>query len=173
MRLICLLRTSDFLPQIGWGKYRNILITDPDNCDTCIILNLVTIIHQAFANPAQNTFAWIGAEKAEIVYLNDLRWNEKVIPRNNFLQLFEGAEAHLAALKNHSPEDLKSKRDIPVFPTSIGKIRKYVTVVVYEGETEMMNCQWNLFKFHYQTDSTRIRELEPCQYCFAKLFVEH
>lgn len=64
-----------------------------------------------------------------------------MIPRNNFLQLFEGAEADLAALKNHSPEDLKSKRDIPVFPTSIGKIRKYVTVVVYEGETEMMNCQ--------------------------------
>ena len=132
---------------MGWGKYRNILITDPDNCDTCIILNLVTIIHQAFANPAQNTFAWIGAEKAEIVYLNDLRWNEKVIPRNNFLQLFEGAEAHLAALKNHSPEDLKSKRDIPVFPTSIGKIRKYVTVVVYEGETEMMNCQWTYSNF--------------------------
>ena len=83
----------------------------------------MTIIYQAFAGPAQNTFAWFGAEKAEIVYLNNLRWNDELIPQSNFLQLLEGCEVHLVP-KNHSPEDIKFKRDTPIFATSIEEIQK-------------------------------------------------
>ena len=87
------------LLQMGWGKYRNIIIPGPASCGKSFFLNPLTIIYQAFVNPAQNAFAWIGAEKIEIVYVNDLRWNDKFIPWNKFLQLLEGVEGHLAVPK--------------------------------------------------------------------------
>ena len=96
-----------------------------------------------------------------------------MIPWNKFLQLLKAAKVDLAVPKGHSPEDTKFKRDTPIFATSIGKIWKYVAGVVHEGETDMMDCQWNTFKFHYQIDTTEIRKLEPCPHCFAKLIAEH
>ena len=90
-----------------------------------------------------------------------------------FLQLLEGAKVHLPVPKNHSAEDIKFKRNTHIFASSIGKIQKYVARVVHEGETEMMDCRWNTFKFHYQIDPTEMREWQPCPHCFAKLIVEH
>lgn len=129
------------LLQFGRGKHRNILITGPANCGKSFLLNPLAVIFKCFVNPAQNSFAWIGAEKSEVIYLNDLRWSEKLIPWNNFLQLLEGAEVHLAAPKNHSPEDIKFNKDTPIFATSIAPIRKYISGLVHEGETEMMACR--------------------------------
>lgn len=80
---------------------------------------------------------------------------------------------HLPVPKNYLPEDIKFKKDTPIFATSLGKIRNCVAGVVYERETEVMDCQWNTFKFHYQIDPTELRELQPCPHCSAKLIVEH
>ena len=159
------------LLQLGRGKHRNILITGPANCGKSFLLNPLAVVFRAFVNPAQNTFAWIGAEKSEVIYLNDLRWTDKLIPWNNFLQLLEGAEVHLSVPKNHSPEDIKFTRDTPIFATSIGKIRKYVAGVVHEGETEMMDCRWKIFKFSYQIRQADVKELQPCPHCFAQLIL--
>ena len=157
------------LLQLGRGKHRNILITGPSNCGKSFMLNPLTKVFRSFTNPAQGTFAWIGAEKAEVIYLNDLRWSEKLIPWNNFLQLLEGAEVHLQAPKNHSPEDIKFSQDTPIFATSIAPIRKYQAGIVHEGETEMMTNRWKLIRFTYQMAEAEIKELDDCPHCFSKL----
>ena len=157
----------------GRGKHRNLLITGPANCGKTFLLSPLRKVYQSFVNPAQNTFAWVGAERAEIISLNDLRWTEKLIPWNNFLQLLEGADVHLSVPKNHAPEDVLFTRDTPIFATSISKIRKYCAGVVHELETEMMDARWNTFSFHYQLKKSQVRELRPCPYCFARLILEH
>ena len=96
--------------------------------------------------------------------------------RNPSLKRFNNetfAGVHLPVPKNYLPEDIKFKKDTPIFATSLGKIRNCVAGVVHERETEVMDCQWNTFKFHYQIDPTESRELQPCPHCSAKLIVEH
>ena len=53
----------------GRGKYRNILITGPANCGKTFILSPLTTIFDAFCNPASTSFAWVGADQAEIIYI--------------------------------------------------------------------------------------------------------
>ena len=65
--------------QKGRGKCRNVYIHGPANCRKSFILSLLKVIYQAFSNPAAGSFAWIGAEEAEIIDLNDFRWHPKII----------------------------------------------------------------------------------------------
>ena len=66
------------LLQQGRGKHRNILLTGPANCGKTFLLGPVTKIFKCFQNPAASSFAWLGAEEAEVILLNDFRWSEKV-----------------------------------------------------------------------------------------------
>ena len=111
----------------------------------------------------------MGAERSEVIFLNDLRWSDKLIPWNNVLQLLEGAEVHLAAPENHCAEDIKFNQDTPIFATSISPIKKYVAGTVHEGETEMMACRWKILKFTFQIDQANQKNLKDCPHCFSKL----
>jgi len=71
----------------GRGKFRNILITGPTNCGKSFILHPLAQIYQAFQNPANNSYAWLGAETAEVIILNDFRWTPQVIIKAVFLEL--------------------------------------------------------------------------------------
>jgi len=62
----------------GRGKYRNILITGPANCGKTFLLSPLSKIFRCFQNPAATSFAWLGAEEAELIVLNDFRWTQKV-----------------------------------------------------------------------------------------------
>ena len=57
----------------GRGKYKNIMIVGPANCAKTFLLNPLTSIYKCFVNPASTTFAWVGAEEAEVIFLNDFR----------------------------------------------------------------------------------------------------
>ncbi len=73
----------------GRGKYRNIMITGPTNCGKSFMLQPVTCIYRAFCNPATTSYAWIGAAEAEVILLNDFRWNQQVSKMcRKSLQLF-------------------------------------------------------------------------------------
>lgn len=63
----------------GRGKYRNILISGPTNCGKTFLLNPLRAVFKAFSNPATTSYAWIGAETAEVIMLNDFRWTPQVI----------------------------------------------------------------------------------------------
>jgi len=82
-------------------------------------------IYNTFINPASGTFAWVGAESAEVVFLNDFRWSEKIMPWSDLLNLLEGTPIHIPAPKTHFAEDILWTRLSPIFCTSQAKIRKY------------------------------------------------
>ena len=83
----------------GRGKYRNLLIVGPANCGKTFILNPLNVIYNTFSNPASTSFAWVGAEKAECIFLNDVRWSPAIIQWHDLLLLLEGQLVHLPAPK--------------------------------------------------------------------------
>ena len=44
------------------------------------ILKPFTLIFEMFCNPASVSFAWIGVQDKECVFLNDFRWTAALIP---------------------------------------------------------------------------------------------
>ena len=106
------------LLQCGRGKYRNIFIHGPANCGKTFILTPLKEIYSTFCNPATGTFAWVGAEEAEIIVLNDFRWKPSIIAWSDMLQLLEGDVMHLPAPKNFCKRDIELSEDTPVFATA-------------------------------------------------------
>ena len=63
----------------GPAKYRNVMLVGPTNCGKTFLLNPLNVIYNTFTNPASSSFAWVGAEKAECIFLNDFRWSASII----------------------------------------------------------------------------------------------
>ena len=95
------LSKKDFLEAVkellekGRGKGRNILITGPANCGQTFILNPLTKIFKSFCNPTTGSFAWVGVEDKELIFLNDFRWEKSMIHWSDMLLLLEGQLVHL------------------------------------------------------------------------------
>ena len=89
------------------------------------------MIFKAFCNPVTGSFAWIGAEDSEIIYLNDFRWHPKRITWANLLLALEGDTVHLPSPKNLSSHDVELQRDTPFFASSDAPI-----VLVKEGSID-------------------------------------
>ena len=83
----------------GRGKFRNVMLTGPANCGKTFLINPLT-------NPASTSFAWVGAEKAEVVFLNDFRWSPQIIAWHDLLLMLEGQLVHLPAPKCHFANDI-------------------------------------------------------------------
>ena len=147
------------------------MITGPANCGKTFLLNPLNTIFKTFTNPATGTFAWVGAEKAEVIFLNDFRWSPQVLPWQDLLLLLEGQLVHLPAPKSHFAHDLVLDKDTPVFATG-----KHPLVLVHAGrveerETEMMAVRWKVFPFYYQIPEDRQRRVPSCTRCFASLIL--
>ena len=102
----------------GRGKYRNMMLTGPANCGKTFLLNPLNQIYHTFTNPASSNFAWVGAEKAEVIFLNDFRWSSQVIQWHDFLLMLEGQVTHLPAPKSYFASDVEFDRDTPIFCTT-------------------------------------------------------
>ena len=89
------------LPIKRRGKYRNIMITGNANCGKTFLLNPLTLIFDTFCNPASGSFAWVGVQNAECIFLNDFRWSPQVIPWHDLLLMLEGHVVHFPASKTH------------------------------------------------------------------------
>ena len=105
----------------GRGKGRNI-IYGPTNSGKTTILNPITAIFDAFTNPFSSKYAFVGAEKAEVIFMNDLRWSPDMISWREFLNLLEGQNVHLVAPKSHFAEDTYTCSDVTILATSISPI---------------------------------------------------
>ena len=79
----------------GRGKFRNIMLTGPANCGKTFLLNPLNKVFNTFTNPASTSFAWVGAEKAEVVFLHDFRWSPQIIAWHDLLLMLEGQLVHL------------------------------------------------------------------------------
>ena len=154
----------------GRGKYRNIMIVGPANCAKTFLLTPLQVIFNAFCNPANDKYAWVGADNCEVIFLNDFRWSPEVIAWKEFLLLLEGQIVHLPSPKNHFSKDVCINQDTPIFATSKRE-------VVYSGkhnqrdymEDDMMATRWKVFKFKYQIPQDEQKTVMPCGTCFSKL----
>ena len=100
----------------GRGKHRNLMIVGPANCGKTFMLNPLCSIFNCFENPASTTFAWVGAESAEIIFLNDLRWSPQLNSWNDFLLIVKGhTVCTFACTENALCQRLSIKRRYPDF----------------------------------------------------------
>lgn len=155
----------------GRGKKRNIMIIGPANCGKTFIFQPLRNIYKSFVNSATGSFAWVGVEDAEIIYLNDFRWNEKIIQWQDFLRLLEGDSVHFPAPKTHYSKDILLTADTPIFATSIRAIRRYQNANMAQEETKMMEVRWKIFHFHQQIPCEDMLDATPCGKYFARLIL--
>ena len=141
------------------------MIIGPANCGKTFIFKPLTELFKCFVSPASGTFAWVGAEKAEVVFLNDFRWSDKLLPWPDLLNLLEECPVHLSAPKTHFAEDLLWTEKTPIFATSSTRLRKYDGGVLNDIETEMMEARWHYFEFTQQIQTPE--EIKSCSRCFA------
>ena len=154
----------------GRGKKLNILIAGPANCGKTFILSPIKEIFQCFCNPANDKYAWVGADKCEIIYLNDFRWNRELITWKDLLLLLEGDVVNLPSPKNHFSADVCIKDATPIFATSIGKITKSMRDADI-GENEMIDTRWKIYDFFHVIPEEKQVKIKPCGTCFSKLTV--
>ena len=55
----------------GRKKGNNLMVIGPANCGKTFLLRPLAEIYKTFVSPAHGTFAWVGAEKAKVVFLNN------------------------------------------------------------------------------------------------------
>ena len=145
------------------------MIAGVANCGKTFLLNLLNKIFNTFSNPASTSFAWVGAEKAECIFLNDFRWSPSVIQCHDFLLLLEGQLVHLPAPETHYAKDIVFNKDTPIFATGKNPIMFVKNGAIDEKETEMMMVRWKIFRFHAQISQEKQREISPCGKRFATL----
>ena len=155
----------------GRGKYRNLMIVGPANCAKTFLLNPLNVIFNTFSNPASTSFAWVGAEQAECIFLNDFRWSPAVIQWHDFLLMLEGQLVHLPAPKSHYAKDIVFEKDTPIFATGKNPIIFVKNCTIDEKETEMMAVRWRIFRFHAQIPQEKQKQIPPCGKCFAQLIL--
>ena len=84
----------------GRGKFRNIMIIGPANCGKTSLLKPLDTIYRVFSNPANDKYGWVGADKGEVILLQDFRWSRDNISWKDLLLLLEGEIVKLPAPKN-------------------------------------------------------------------------
>ena len=156
----------------GRGKYRNVYLKGPTNCAKTFLLNPLNTIYHTFCNPASTTFAWVGADEAEVLFLNDFRWSANIIPWHDFLLLLEGQEVHLPAPKTHFKQDISFKGDTPIFCTAKDEIALVRAGVLDDRETEMMRVRWRIFSLYPQIAERDQVNVQPCCRCFSELILQ-
>ena len=151
----------------GRGKYRNIMIIGPANCGKTFLLNPLNTIYRTFSNPATSTFAWVGAEQSEVIFLNDFRWSPSILPWHDMLLLLEGQQVHLPAPKSYFARDPVFDSDAPVFCTGKHQLVFVRGGTIDERKTEMMAARWRLFNFFHQIPQEDQRNVPSCAHCFG------
>lgn len=153
----------------GRSKGNNILITGPTDCAKTFILRPLTKIFQCFTNPSSGSYAFVGIQNKEVAFLNDLRYNQVMLPWQDFLNLLEGMEQHIPTPKTHYAEDIELLCDIPFFATSIGPVQFNGKSGDADGEDAMMATRWREFKFTHSIPKADQIKFPPCSRCFAEL----
>ena len=135
----------------GRGKFRNVMTSGPANSGKNFMLKPLEIIYHAFSNPANDKYAWVGADNAEVIILQDFRWSSELISWKDLLLLLEGEPVKLPAPKNQFPTDVCIKTDVPTFARSKAKIELVGKHNTGDNrETKMMDVRWKVFAFHHR-----------------------
>ena len=165
----------------GREKHVNVIIIGPaDSAKTFILQPITKAIPNTFQNPAKGMFGWLGVDKANAVFLNDLRWiapnvSGFFIAWDDFLKLLEGKQVTLPAPMNSSSKHIHVSRKMPIFATSIGEVRYHVRNVdepqtnTHLEENTMMESRWNVIRFKHRFHKSDKIDVPECCTCFSKL----
>jgi hypothetical protein len=128
------------------------------------------LLFNTFSNPASDKYAWVEADNAEVIWLNDFRWSRELIEWKSFLLLLEGDRVNLPAPKNHFAKDVCIDSDVPVFATSKETI-KYRGPYNAEDSVEnnMMASRWKVFNFTHSIPEDEQKNIPPCGRCFGSI----
>ncbi|CAB4029279.1 Hypothetical predicted protein [Paramuricea clavata] len=140
----------------GHGKYRNIYLRGPANCCKTFLLNPLNQIYSTFHNPATTTFAWVEAEDADVIFLNDFRWSKQIIPWHDLLLMLEGQLVHLPAPKSHYSKDATLSSDLPIFCMAKEEISFVKGGVLDATETEMMRYRGNAIRHSFECPINKV-----------------
>ena len=155
----------------GRGKYHNVYIYGPANTGKTFILSPLKKNFHAFCNPATGSFAWMGAQDAEIIFLNDFRWNPAIIAWADFLQALEGDIMHLPAPKTFCKQDIELSKSTPFFATADAPLVLVKGAIIDCANTQMMEVRWRLFHFWRQIPQSEQENSVPCASCFARFIL--
>ena len=158
------------LSVLGRGKYRNLIVVGLTNCGKTFLLKPLELVFKTFSNPAADKYAWVGADNAEIILLNDFQWSKELIEWKSFLLLLEGDTVNLPAPKNHFSTDICINNDTPIFANS-------KSVITYRGscnsqdqsEDAMMVSRWKVFSFSHSIPEKEQKNVAPYPKCFSEL----
>ena len=151
----------------GRGKFHNIPLVGPANSAKTFPLQPLTVIFETFSNPTTATFAWVGAEHSEVIFLNDFHWSPQMKPWHDLLLMLAGQPVQLPAPKSHFCKDILFHKDTPIFGTSKHELVFVRGGVVDEKETEMMQVRWRIFHLSHQIRQQNRRAVPPCGKCFC------
>ena len=90
----------------------------PANCSNTIILDPLRVIFKSFLSPATCSYARLGVEDKEIIFLNDFRYSLVIIPCSDLLLLLEGHVIHFSAPKTLYSKDILIEKETPIFAMS-------------------------------------------------------
>ena len=103
----------------GCERIWNTLIIRPANCGKAFLLKSLGVVYRSFVNTATSNFAWVGTEKAELLFLTTfVGARPQVIPWHDLLLLLESEPLDLPTPKTHYNQDILLTRNTPIFGTS-------------------------------------------------------
>ena len=111
------------------------MLHGPADCGKTFLLKPVcSLFPNVFMNPASSSFGWMGVEKSNLIFLNDLRWALRGIQDGNidwqvFLNLLEGHTVSLPAPMNTNFFHIKVTKLMPIFAKSIDEVRYWEKIV--------------------------------------------
>lgn len=167
----------------GRGKKRNILLAGPGNtAKTFLLRPLEKVYPETFSTPAGSSFAWITADEASVIFLNDYRWHSKLCGGNiewgQFLNLLEGLDSTLPAPMNSHSRHIKITGDVPIFATSPRDITWYANredearTDKHDEEDFQMSERWLKFKLtHKFVGANQVADIPVCGACFGNLIL--
>ena len=140
----------------------------------------LSITFDCFFCPSNSKFNFVTAIDKDIIFFNNLRYgpngkeDDRSLPWNQFLNLFEGAPANVAMPKNVYVSDQEWTALQPIFATSGQYVVWIINGKIDYGETDQMNERWNYIEFSYQWKKGGIDySLCPCARCFAQLIFDY
>ena len=159
--------------KLGRRKNNNVFLHGPANCGKSFLLKPLNCIYKTFTNPAEGTYAWIGIENAEVVFLNDFRWSKELIPWNELLLMLEGEPISIPAPKSYFSQDLRLVQPCSIFATSKYPLAFVRGGAIDERETGMMNARWMYIELSSQISIENQLDVSPCAHCFSVLIMGH
>lgn len=158
--------------EMGRCKGANVFLVGPKDCGKSFLLLPLEKLFKVFSSPTSGRYNWMGIDEAEVIFLNDFRWDKGVIEWSDFLRLLSGERLWFERPKNLFATNylLDENNTIPIFGTGKGKTQwRGSYQAADKAEDDMLDCRVKYFEFTYSIPEDKVvrRGAPSCPRCFA------